>query len=114
MCVRTTPTHLQFLVTAPQEHPRHAAHCVPSVPPCKGGLPELWVHRVLHAPDVVAGAVRRELLPHHARVWPGAGACTRHNSICGGEEIGVFGGGDGSRGDHVTMRIVVVLELSRE
>lgn len=69
------------------------------------------MHRVLHAPDVVPGAVRRELLPYHARVWPGAGAGARHNSICGGEEVGAFGGRSESWNDHVAMRIVVFFEV---
>ena len=68
------------------------------------------MHRVLHAPDVVPGTVRGELLPYDARVRPGLGTRTRGCALCCGEEIGGFGGCDEPMDDDVAMAVVVFFE----
>src|SRR5260370_41783501 len=83
------PTHLQRLILAPQEHLRRIAPSSPSIPSSKNGLLECRVHYVLYAPNVVANAVRRELLSHYACMRPRAGARTRDDAVCCGEEVPV-------------------------
>jgi hypothetical protein len=81
------PTYLQLVIPVSQEHRHRPAHCVPCIPSSIDGLLKRGVHRVLHAPNVVANAVWRKLSSHYTRMWPGARARARDDAVCCGEEV---------------------------
>ena len=99
------PTHLQHLIPASQEHLRRPAYCVPCIPSRKNRLFERGVHRVLHAPNVVADTVWRELFSYNTHMWPGAGAQAQGRGLSrrGGRRVRRV----------LAMVVVAFLELSR-
>jgi hypothetical protein len=65
---------------------------------------------MLHAPHVVPSTVRRELLPHDARVWPGPGACACDCALGCCEEGDLRGGREEPLDDDVAVRLVVLFD----